>query len=1703
MSVDGVTLHPPFRQGSVVVEFSVVLPGDIDGMTATGLLEDAERRGVLNVGPLFVLLTLSVECQPGSYIDTEKLGYESCQPCPAGTAINVSNAPFCELCDIGSAAPSLGQIECDICPPGWVTPRRGVPDCRACNEGFFSPFPGSDMCSPCEGNFVSNGTGTPECIECELGWEAVDNNTACEPIVGFMLEVEDFKGVMSATVIAMIIICAILTSLLFMQLYRKYRFAFKYLNGDHFFEAMTVEQKTEEDLMGMDPRTERADFFALGRYMSEGRLFHAKKIIERILHRNPLHPDALHLMAIVHYRYAEYDDALGFVTMALKQAQRPQFFNTMGLIMEARGESTRASEQFEVATRRDPMFAVSFFNLGNLRAEEGIADEALEFYEKAFERDSLYYKVSFNTGTLLLNIGRFTEAKRAFKSALKAAPRSEEAQFNLLCTLIRQRKLDEAQELAQLLVANNESFAPAYAKLGNIFLMQGLFKKAGEKYIMALEHNRHLQEAQSGMGVCEFQQGNYREAETFLKMAIDKGDFFQAHYNLAVLYLTTSQHELCLASYHAAREAGPKHRDELKLLANDLRLAGILREKDEAVTEEEEAAAKARRAHEAEQEAQQRLRERTVAEAKEEGDTTVSASSDFFAMRSQRKRPWRRLLLLSNRTKAPEILADAARSDVGVVSYDHYRTSLSELAILAQQKLQGFKAESIAIVAPSKPGAVGTVKGWRTNMRSLKRAETIDFWTEIAMLLQPPSSFDMSNASAHRAIHLLTTDVAGSPEAQHLIASLESLVQLPVFASDDILNARRLAIDTEGARVSRLYFASTKLLQWTVLPDLSMMKEANRGIARAMNENSFKSLVGFKSQLLDIRAQEKAQLKAIGGAYGGPGSMLAGETPMTALGSGSPFDMHNAASPQQVNLHGLTSSPAAGTPNSMNRRQSRMMPGARLMNAVDTMDAMGNKTMDSLRASGVAPDAHANAHDMVTRMKTMGRAYTMYQRRRQLIAAKEAAAKKAADDAEEDLSGSEKGDQSNRSTGSGSASGIGTPKTPKSARSNTDLEAIAAGALGMSSGKGSPSSAKSAGKGSVRFAGNRSTPGLKSSAESSLGGSPLGSPTDGSSAANAAEADMSGKSKADVLFAGLRVKTKADNKQLQVALGSPGSAVATPMSGQSKSARLSAKIRKTLSKFKASGTPGTAVIRGGPSATAAAKAIKPRYGSVTVGVDLPPDHFASRIAQDYFLAEIAAEIETRKERLRVAKVLPGLTVKVRIMDAPGDTPVEMLVKRLVDKIAASTLLIDAEFGELILLKHKIPTPLSPSNSPDKKAVKAQAHKMLGTRMNSAVPGEDEDEDAEHGEKPVSRVLLVSSRICNGEQLARAALTDVAVISFDWQYTRLDSLIYDIRAKMTGGLLLSVGIVSQWKPGAIGFVRRMRFSMKNLANAELRFFLSEVARGLLPGGCIDFFCVPPPDLDKRTDEVVKELGNITHVDINRTDALCAPAPDDGSLAWAAWATTLGDAATRMLNMYFDEQALLEWKQATPDAFVGKAVAGGGGNGFGVLAELGQPSLLTAAKQAVKAKDNKIEDAKRQASKSSSAYNRIHVPRLVVPVIQQTHPYRVKVQKLQGDDAEEVELSDDDIAEQIVPRLGLPKDDEYQWTPLKAPRQLGRDIDIDADKTKKGEDEDEDTLDAKEPIRHEHFSEGMALPLQHGFDMDTNLTKLAFESTGLGG
>ncbi len=101
-----------------------------------------------------------------------------------------------------------------------------------------------------------------------------------------------------------------------------------------------------------------------------GRLPDAKNIYSRILHKNPDHPDALHLLGTLYLQTGNNQMAVELICRALKIDQsNPFFHNNLGAAYQALYRLDDAVSCYHKALALEPGYAEGYFNLGNVLNE--------------------------------------------------------------------------------------------------------------------------------------------------------------------------------------------------------------------------------------------------------------------------------------------------------------------------------------------------------------------------------------------------------------------------------------------------------------------------------------------------------------------------------------------------------------------------------------------------------------------------------------------------------------------------------------------------------------------------------------------------------------------------------------------------------------------------------------------------------------------------------------------------------------------------------------------------------------------------------------------------------------------------------------------------------------------------------------------------------------------------------------------------------------------------------------------------------------------------------------------------------------------------------------------------------------------------------------------------------------------------------------
>ncbi len=183
------------------------------------------------------------------------------------------------------------------------------------------------------------------------------------------------------------------------------------------------------------------------RLIRAGRPAEAQPLLEAFLDRESRHPDALHLLGIVHLQAGRHERALASVSEALAAADRhPLYWNTQGSIQRALGRLGDAAESFRRAAALAPGFAPAQTNLGMALQALGRAAESEPACRRAVELVPNDGGAHAQLGTALLDLGRHGEAAAAFSRALALGPATSALRILLARALMRAGRHAEAAE---------------------------------------------------------------------------------------------------------------------------------------------------------------------------------------------------------------------------------------------------------------------------------------------------------------------------------------------------------------------------------------------------------------------------------------------------------------------------------------------------------------------------------------------------------------------------------------------------------------------------------------------------------------------------------------------------------------------------------------------------------------------------------------------------------------------------------------------------------------------------------------------------------------------------------------------------------------------------------------------------------------------------------------------------------------------------------------------------------------------------------------------------------------------------------------------------------------------------------------------------------------------------------------------------------
>ena len=292
---------------------------------------------------------------------------------------------------------------------------------------------------------------------------------------------------------------------------------------------------------------------ALQHYLS-GNLQQAEIFCQQILHVDPTHPEALHLLGVIAHQLGKHELAVAYISRAIQLAPTvASFHSNLGEVYRARGQLAEAVAQYQQAIGLNPQFAEAYYNLGLTLKNQGRLAEAIAQYQQALRLRPDYAEAHNNLGNALKDQGRPAAAAAHYQQALRLRPDFAAAHNNLGLVLEDQGRFAEAMDQFEQAVRAQPNFAEAHTNLGNALKKQGRFAEAVDQHEQALRLKPDFAEAYYNLGFALQEQGRLAEAADRYRQALHlKPDYAEAHGNLGVALQDQGRLAEALDQYHQA-----------------------------------------------------------------------------------------------------------------------------------------------------------------------------------------------------------------------------------------------------------------------------------------------------------------------------------------------------------------------------------------------------------------------------------------------------------------------------------------------------------------------------------------------------------------------------------------------------------------------------------------------------------------------------------------------------------------------------------------------------------------------------------------------------------------------------------------------------------------------------------------------------------------------------------------------------------------------------------------------------------------------------------------------------------------------------------------------------------------------------------------------------------------------------------------------
>ncbi len=234
---------------------------------------------------------------------------------------------------------------------------------------------------------------------------------------------------------------------------------------------------------------------------------------DAISKEHPYFSEAEFYKGLTKFRQKDLEGAAGYFSNALSiypkhiKARKgldnvtKQFLNA-GNKAHKMKDVSKAISYYEKALEYDPMFYLSYFQLGILQKKQGQSKKAIESLNKVLEINNEHEKTWFTLGGVYESDGNIDEAIKHYNKAIDLNPRYSKAYGNLGKLYTERDEYKLAEDILKTVTQIDKSYADGFMRLGLLYMKQNKFELAADQLLEATnldtkDHNKFFNLASS------------------------------------------------------------------------------------------------------------------------------------------------------------------------------------------------------------------------------------------------------------------------------------------------------------------------------------------------------------------------------------------------------------------------------------------------------------------------------------------------------------------------------------------------------------------------------------------------------------------------------------------------------------------------------------------------------------------------------------------------------------------------------------------------------------------------------------------------------------------------------------------------------------------------------------------------------------------------------------------------------------------------------------------------------------------------------------------------------------------------------------------------------------------------------------------------------------------------------------------------------